>query len=174
MESLEAAEDLTGEVGVEFESVWRRNRLAKKTTEHLEAEKNLRGRIGEELKMAKRNLAKGEYGSRRIIQTLLKAKNKNDGCLTWVTFCLFTILRTVHERFWFCLGQVSTTQFCRFSLVLMASVDGGSGVRVSPMLGTSSNYGCPNGSGHDLDGTGHRSIDAQFKELRDISLPRAR
>ena len=38
----------------------------------------------------------------------------------------------------------------------------------------SSNYGSPNGSGHDLDGMGHRSIDAQFKELRDILLPLAR
>ena len=42
----------------------------------------------------------------------------------------------------------------------------------SPPL--SSNVGSPNGSGHDLDGMGHRSIDAQFKELRDILLPLAR
>ena len=42
------------------------------------------------------------------------------------------------------------------------------------MPGTSSNYGSPNGSGPDLDGMGHRSIDAQFKELRDILLPLAR
>ena len=42
----------------------------------------------------------------------------------------------------------------------------------SPPL--SSNVGSPNGSGHDLDGMGHRSIDAQFKELRDILLPVAR
>ena len=32
----------------------------------------------------------------------------------------------------------------------------------------------PRGSGPDLDGMGHRSIDAQFKELRDILLPLAR
>ena len=38
----------------------------------------------------------------------------------------------------------------------------------------SSNVGSPNGSGHDLDGMAHRSIDAQFKELRDILLPLAR
>ena len=32
----------------------------------------------------------------------------------------------------------------------------------------------PDGSGPDLDGMGHRSIDAQFKDLRDILLPPAR
>ena len=42
------------------------------------------------------------------------------------------------------------------------------------MLGASSNYGSPNGSDPDFDGTGHRSIDDQFKELRDILLPLAR
>ena len=42
----------------------------------------------------------------------------------------------------------------------------------SPPL--SSNVGSPSGSGHDLDEMGHRSIDAQFKELRDILLPLAR
>ena len=42
----------------------------------------------------------------------------------------------------------------------------------SPPL--SSNVGSPHGSGHDLDGMGHRSIDAQFKELRDILLPLTR
>ena len=41
-------------------------------------------------------------------------------------------------------------------------------------LPLSSNVGSPNGSDHDLDGMGHRSIDAQFKELRDILLPLAR
>ena len=39
----------------------------------------------------------------------------------------------VNGRFWFCLVQVSTTQFCSFSLVLMASVD----------VGSVSNYGFP-------------------------------
>ena len=56
----------------------------------------------------------------------------------------------------------------------MAGVDDGSDVPISPMLGTSSNYGSPNGSGPDLDGMGHCSIDAQFKELRDILSPLAR
>ena len=41
----------------------------------------------------------------------------------------------------------------------------------SPPL--SSNVGSPNDSGHDLDGMGHRSIDAQFKELRFFLLPLA-
>ena len=49
-----------------------------------------------------------------------------------------------------------------------------SDVPISLMLGTSSNYGSPNGSGPDLDGMGHRSIYAQIKELRDILLPLAR
>ena len=80
----------------------------------------------------------------------------------------------VHERFWFGLVQVSTTQLCSFLLVLMASVDDGSDVPISPMAGTSSKYGSPDGSGPDLNGMGHRSIDAQFKELPDILLPLAR
>ena len=45
----------------------------------------------------------------------------------------------------------------------MASVDDGSDVPVSSKLGTSSNYGSPNGSVSDLDGMVHRSIDAQFQ-----------
>ena len=80
----------------------------------------------------------------------------------------------VREPFWSFLVQVFTTQFCSSPPVLMASVDDGSDVPISPLLGTSSNYGSPNGSRPDLDGMGHRSIDAQFKELRDISLPLAR
>ena len=39
---------------------------------------------------------------------------------------------------------------------------------------TSSNCGSSNGYGPDLDGMGHRSIDAKFKELRDILLPLTR
>ena len=64
MERLEEAQDLMGEVSieditknlltaakaVEFESKVGRNRLVKKTREHLEAEKNLRRKEGEELK----------------------------------------------------------------------------------------------------------------------------
>ena len=56
----------------------------------------------------------------------------------------------------------------------MTSVDDRSDVPISPVPGTSSNYGSPNGSFPDLDGMGHRSIDAQFKVLRDILLPLAR
>ena len=56
----------------------------------------------------------------------------------------------------------------------MANIDDGSDVPTSPMPGTSLNYGSPSGSGPDLDGMGHRSIDAQFKELRDILLPLTR
>ena len=59
-----------------------------------------------------------------------------------------------HELFWFCLVHVSTTQFCSFPPVLMKSLDDGSDVPISLM---------PIGSGPDLDGMSHRSIDAQFK-----------
>ena len=76
---------------------------------------------------------------------------------------------------WFCRVQVSTTQFCSFPPVLMANVDDGWEVRISPEPDTSLNHGSPQGSGPDLDGMGHRSsFDAQFKELRDILLPLAR
>ena len=57
---------------------------------------------------------------------------------------------------------------------LMERVDDESDVPISPRPATSSNVGSPNGSGPDLDGMGHRSFDAQFKELRFILLPLAR
>ena len=72
-----------------------------------------------------------------------------------------------HELFWFCLVQVSTTQFCCFPPAFMACVDDGSNVSISPLPSTSSNFGSLGGSGPDLHGMGHRSYDAQFKELRD-------
>ena len=40
----------------------------------------------------------------------------------------------VHERFWFCLVQVSLTQFGCFPLVLMARASDGTDVPVSPLL----------------------------------------
>ena len=43
---------------VEFESLGGGNKLVKKTKKHLEVEKKLRGKAGEELKEAKRELAK--------------------------------------------------------------------------------------------------------------------
>ena len=52
----------------------------------------------------------------------------------------------VHERFWFCLVQVSTTQFCGFPPVLMARPSDGTDVLVSPLLVSSLNVGSPNGS----------------------------
>ena len=56
----------------------------------------------------------------------------------------------------------------------MANVDDGSDVPISPMPGTSSPHGSPNGSGPHLDGLGHLSFDARVKELQDILLPLAR
>ena len=76
--------------------------------------------------------------------------------------------------------QVSATQLSLFLCIpfaLMAS-DGASedalhtSLPGSPPL--SSNVDPPNRSGHDLDGMCQRSIDAQFKELRDILPPLAR
>ena len=73
MGSLEDAEDLMGDISIEdivknlpraarapeFESSGGEgNKLVKKTEEHLEAEKNLRGKDGDELKTAKRGLTK--------------------------------------------------------------------------------------------------------------------
>ena len=83
------------------------------------------------------------------------------------TCAVFQVL----ELFWFCLLQVSTTQFCSFPLVLMAGVDDVSEVLISSELGISSNHGSPNGSGPDLDGIRPSSIDTQYKELRDMLLP---
>ena len=95
---LEAAEDVIEEVSiktsqkyfpkaagaVDFQSAGWRNRQVKKTAEHLEAERNLRGIFGEELKMATRNLAKQrrKYRAKRIIQSLQKEKNQNVVCST--------------------------------------------------------------------------------------------
>ena len=94
--SLEDAEDLMGDISieditknlpsaagaVEFESTGGSNKLVKKTKEHLEAENHLRGKDGEELKVAKRELTeqKRRYRARRIIQEMQKVKNKQAGC----------------------------------------------------------------------------------------------
>ena len=57
----------------------------------------------------------------------------------------------VHERFWFCLVQVSATQFCSFPSFLMARANDGTDVLVSPLPASSSNLGSPNGSLPDLE-----------------------
>ena len=96
VESLEDAEDPMGDISIEAitknlpnaakaiecESTRGGNRLIKKTKEHLEAEKNLRGKDGDELKMAKRELTKQRrrYTARRIMQEMQKVKNKQAGC----------------------------------------------------------------------------------------------
>ena len=60
--------------------------MIKKTKEHLEAEKKLRGTDGDELKMAKRELTKQRrrYRARRIMQEMQNVK-KQAGCQ--VLFC---------------------------------------------------------------------------------------
>ena len=69
----------------------------------------------------------------------------------------------VHERFWFCLVQVSTTQFCCFPPVLMARASDGTDVPVSPLPAFSSNMGSPNGSLPELDATGYRATTMEEK-----------
>ena len=77
--SLEDAEDLMENISieditknlpravraVEFESTARGNKLVKKTKVHLEAEKNLRGKDGDELKIAKNDQAKKKVQSQK-------------------------------------------------------------------------------------------------------------
>ena len=65
----------------------------------------------------------------------------------------------VHERFWFCLIQVSTTQFCYFPSFLMARVSDGTNVPISPAPASYSNMGSPNDSLPDLEGPGFRSSE---------------
>ena len=62
----------------------------------------------------------------------------------------------VHELFWFCLVQVSTTQFCIFPSFVMARTSDGTDMPVSPLPASSSHIGSPNGSLPDLEGTGYR------------------
>ena len=56
--------------------------LVRKTQEHLEAEKNLKGKESEELKVAKRELSKQrrKYKARRIMQETQKVKSKQTVC----------------------------------------------------------------------------------------------
>ena len=70
---------------------------------------------------------------------------------TSAVFFLFT------SFFWFCLVQVSTTQFCSFPSFLMASANDATDVPISPSPVSSSNMGSPNGSLPDLEGVGGRS-----------------
>ena len=83
----------------------------------------------------------------------------------------------VHERFWLCLVQVSTAQFCSFSSFLMSRMSDGANVPISSAPASSSNLRSSDSSGSDLNGTGTRpgittdekldallSQFAQFKE----------
>ena len=83
----------------------------------------------------------------------------------------------VHERFWFCLVQVSTTQFSLFAAfpsVFMATDRSCEDAMHTSLPGSPpllSNVGSPNGSGHDLDGMASRSTDEQLREIRELLLP---
>ena len=78
----------------------------------------------------------------------------------------------VHERFWFCLVQVSTTQFCCVPSFLMARVSDGTNVPISPAPASSSKMGSPNGSLPDLEGPGFRAswMDEKINEIY-LQLP---
>ena len=56
--------------------------MIKKTKEHLEAEKILRGKDGDELKMTETELTKQRrrYRAIKIMQEMQKVKNKKVGC----------------------------------------------------------------------------------------------
>ena len=69
----------------------------------------------------------------------------------------------VHELFWFCLVQVSTTQFCSFPSFLMARVNDGTRVPISLAPASSSNMGSLDGSLPDLEGTGFRASTMEEK-----------
>ena len=91
--SLEDAEDLILDLSIEditnsllkaaravdFDSTEGRNKLTKETKEHAEAERNLREKDGDELKLAKRELNKHgrRYKARRVIQEMQKVKKKH-------------------------------------------------------------------------------------------------
>ena len=96
LKELEENQDIMGEISIEditncipsaaraleFETNGGRDQLVKKTKEHLEAEKSLGGKLGEELKEAKRKLAKQRrrYRARRIILSLQMTKKRSEGC----------------------------------------------------------------------------------------------
>ena len=69
----------------------------------------------------------------------------------------------VHEPFWFCLVQVSTTQFCSFPSFLMARASDGTNVPISPAPASSSNIGSLDGSLPDLEGTGFRASTVEWE-----------
>ena len=94
---LEDAEDLMGDISIEdmvknlpraaraieFESSRGGGaKMVKKTKEHLDAEKNLRGKDDDELKMAKRELTKHRrrYRARRIMQEVQKVMKNTNAC----------------------------------------------------------------------------------------------
>ena len=99
-----------------------------------------------------------------------------------ITFCSVAIMaQTIscssvrmillrHELFWFCLVQVSTTQFCCFPPLLMASVGDGTDVPITSLPATSSNFGSPNGSAPDLERTSIRRSTMEDK-INKIYLP---
>ena len=65
---------------IEFESARGGNKAVRKTLEHLEVDKNLRGIEGEELKAARRRLSmhSRKYKARRIVEERQQAKTNQD------------------------------------------------------------------------------------------------
>ena len=67
------------------------------------------------------------------------------------------------RAFWFCLVQVSTTQFCCLLPLPMARVSDGTNVPISSAPASSSNLGSPDGSLPNLEGPGFRASTMEEK-----------
>ena len=101
---LETLEDTVGEISFEdittmiplaarvvnFERTGVRSQLAKKTKEHIEAEKNSRGKEGQEMKAARRSLAmqRRKFEARKAIQSMQFGKRLSGGCTNMVLWLL--------------------------------------------------------------------------------------
>ena len=80
----------------------------------------------------------------------------------WLKPCVHGVF-PVHELFWCCRVQVSTTQFCSFSSFLVARVSDGTDVPASPVPASSSNMGSPNGSFPGFERTGYHPSTMEEK-----------
>ena len=103
-----------------------------------------------------------------VIEVFHSSPNHTNKTFRWLkpfSVRTSTVFFPVHELYWFCLVQVSTTQFCSFPSFLMASANDGTDVPVSPLPASSSNMGSPNGSLPDLEEVGGRSTSTMEEKF---------